>query len=517
MKSKVMKLEEAIGLIKDGDSIATAMANNAGNAEYLMKGLEDRFLSTNSPKGLTKYSGCGTPSDARLIHPGLLKKYVGAHPGPCIPIMKLIDSNSIEAYGLPQGVMQHMYRCTASKAPGLLTKTGMGTYVDPRQEGGRLNEAAKDNVCRIMQIDGEDWLFYKSFNIDVALIRVTTADEYGNATVEEEINVMEAYTIAAAVKSCGGKVILQTKYLVAGGALNAKNVSIPAEVVDAVVVVEEPELYHKQTLTTYYDPYFSGELIAPQGAIAQPPEVLNVPEIISRRAVYELFEGAIVNVGLGVGVGVGSVAAVENMADRLTFTIETGVFGGTPEPKNNFGAAINATCYLDHPAMFDFYNGGNLDITFLGVAEVGADGSVNVSRFGDIKAGRAQGGFIDITTTAKKIVFCSTFKSVGMKVEVANGKLKIIQEGKEPKFIEKVDQITFNGEIAAAKGQEVVYVTERCVFKLTKDGVMLTEIAPGVDMEKDIFGQMGFRPIVSEDLRVMDERIFIPGRMGCFD
>ena len=517
MKSKVMKLEEAIGLIKDGDSIATAMANNAGNPEYLMKGIEDRFLATNSPKGLTKYSGCGSPSDARLTHPGLLKKYIGSHPGPCAPVMKLIDSNNIEAYGLPQGVMQHLYRCTASKAPGILTKIGMGTYVDPRQEGGRLNEAAKDSVSRIMQIDGEDWLFYKSFSIDVALIRATTADENGNASFEEEYCLMEALAIAAAAKSCGGKVIIQVKNLVAGGAINAKNVAIPAELVDAIVVAVEPEIYHRQSLASYYDPYISGELKSPKGATAPPPEVLDIPEIISRRAVYELFEGAIINVGLGIGVGVGQVAAVEDMADRVCFTIECGVFGGTPAPKSNFGAVVNPTSFLDHPTMFDFYNGGNLDITFLGVAEVSADGSVNVSRFGDIKAGRAQGGFIDITTTAKKIVFCSIFKSGGTKAEVESGKLRILQEGKESKFVDKVNQITFNGEIAAAKGQEVVYITERCVFKLTKDGVMLTEIAPGIDMEKDIINQMGFRPIISKDLRVMDERIFKPGRMGCFD
>ena len=517
MKSKVMKLEEAIGLIKDGDSIVTAMANNAGNAEYLAKGLEDRFLATNSPKGLTKYSGCGTPCDARLAYPGLIKKYIGSHPGPCMPMMKLIDSNSIEAYGLPQGVMQHLYRCTASKMPGLLTKIGMGTYIDPRLEGGRLNEASKDSLSRIMQIDGEDWLFYKSFHIDVAMIRVTTADEYGNATIEEESNEVEALAVALAAKSCNGKVIIQAKYLVAGGVLNPKDVIIPAEIVDAIVIAEEPELYHKQTLSGFYSPYFSGERRAPLEAIAQPPAVLDMPEIISRRAVYELFEGAIINVGLGVGVGVGSVAAVENMADRVSFTIETGVFGGTPAPKSNFGAATNATCFVSHPSMFDFYFGGNLDITFLGTAEVGADGSVNSSRFGDMKAGRGQGGFIDITATAKKIVFCSLFKSGGMKAEVESGQLKIIQEGKESKFVEKVDQITFNGEIAVAKGQEVVYITERCVFKLTKDGVMLTEIAPGVDLEKDIFNQMGFRPIVSKDLKVMDERIFKPGRMGCFD
>ena len=517
LKTKVMKLEEAINLIKDGDAIVTATAGAIGNAEYLVKGVEERFLATGSPKGLIKYSGCGNPGDAHFAHPGFLKRFIGSHPGPCPPLMKLINDNAFEAYGLPQGVMQQLYRCAAAKQPGLLSKIGMGTYVDPRLEGGRLNEAAKDSINTMMQVDGEDWIYYKSFPINIALLRGTTADENGNMSIEEEALKLEILETAMAVKASNGKVIVQVKNVVAAGSIKAKDVVVPCELVDAVVVVEEPETNHMQTNRVYYSPYFSGELLAPEGAIEPPPEVLDLAELIGRRAVYELFHGAVVNVGLGVGVGVCSVAAVENMADKVTFTLELGAFGGTPTPKSNFGATTNPVSFVAHPSMFDFYHGGGLDIAFLGSAEVDADGNVNVSRFGELTAGRAQGGFIDISSSAKKVVFCTFFKGGGLKAAVEGNALKIEQEGSEAKFVEKVNQITFNGKLAAERGQEVVYITERCVFKMTKEGVMLTEIAPGLDVEKDILSQMSFKPVVSKDLKVMDARLYVPGRMGCFD
>ncbi|MCL1805402.1 MAG: acyl CoA:acetate/3-ketoacid CoA transferase [Clostridiales bacterium] len=517
MKTKVMKLEEAIGLVKDGDAVATSMAGNIGNAGYLIKGLETRFLETGSPKGLTKYSGCGHPSDAMFAHPGFIKRFVGSHPGPCPPMLAMIDNNELEAYGLPQGIIQQLYRCTAAKQPGLLSKIGIGTYVDPRQVGGRLNDVSKDSTNQIMEVGGEEWIFYKSFPVDVALIRATTADESGNIAIEEEALKLEILEIALAAKASGGKVLVQVKNVVANGSLKAKDVVIPAEAVDAVVVVEDIQAYHMQTNRTYYNPFLSGQLRAPQGAVAPPPEVLDMAELIGRRAVYELYPGAVVNVGLGVGVGVCSVAATENMVDRVTFTLELGAFGGTPTPKSDFGATVNPTSFIAHPSMFDFYHGGGLDIAFLGSAEVDREGNVNVSRFGEIKAGRAQGGFIDISQSAKKVVFCTYLKAGGLKAEVAGGKIEIGQEGKEIKFVEKVNEITFNGKLAVERGQEVVYITERCVFKLTKEGVVLTEIAPGVDLEKDVLAQMAFKPVVSKDLKVMDARIYVPGRMGCFD
>ena len=517
MKNKVMKLEDAISLIKDGDAIVTASGGGIGNPDYLAKGIEDSFLTTGSPNGLTKVSGCGHFCDARFGHPGILKRFIGAHPGPQAPMIKSINNNDCEAYSMPQGVMQQLFRAIAAKQPGILSKVGMGTYIDPRQECGRLNDAAKDSLSSIMRIDGEDWIFYKTFPINVALIRGTSADENGNISIEEEALKLELLEIALAAKASNGIVIAQVKNVVANGSIKAKDVYVPGEVVDAVVVAQNPEDHHMQTNSTYYSPFRSGELIAPRSAVAPPPKVLNFAEIIARRAVYELRPGAIVNVGLGVGVGVSSVAAVEGMSDRVTFTIELGAIGGTPTPRNDFGATQNPTAFMPHPNMFDFYHAGMLDICFLGSAEVDADGNVNVSRFGEIKAGRAQGGFIDISQSAKKAVFCTFFKGGGLKGSVDIGNVSIEQEGNETKFVSAVNQITFSGKQAIEKGQEVVYITERCVFKLTGEGVTLTEIAPGIDLERDILSQMGFKPAISKDLKVMDERIYIPGRMGCFD
>ena len=516
MKTKVMKIGEALDFIKDGDAIVSAMAGSVGDPSYLHKCLEDRFLERNSPKGLTLYSGCGHSADKRFAHPGFLKKYVGSHPGPQVDLMNLIENNAFEAYGIPQGVLQQLYRCGSAKQPGVMTKIGMGTYVDPRQDGGRLNTAAKDDICRLVQMDGEDWLYYKSFPINIAFIRGTTADEFGNLTIEEEALKLEILEIALAARSTGGKVIAQVKKVARGGTIKAKEVVVPGELIDAVVVCEEPELYHLQT-RNFYSPYLSGELKSPQGALAQPSAVLESTDIVCRRAAYELYPDAILNVGVGIGSGVPTVATIEDMVDKITFTLELGTFGGTPTGKSDFGATSNPTAYVAHPTMFDFYHSGGLDIAFLGAAEVDTAGNVNVSRVGELKSGRAQGGFIDISQSAKKVVFCTQFRAGGLKAAIADGKMEIKQEGRETKFVDKVNQITFNGAMASAAGQEVVYVTERCVFRLTKEGVVLEEIAPGVDLQKDILDKMGFKPIVSDNLKLMDSRIFIPGRMGCFD
>lgn len=511
-----MKVEEALDLIKDGDGIVTSMAGAVGDPTYVVKCLGDRYKERKSPKGLTLFSGCGHSSDMYFAQPGFLKRFIGSHPSPCPPLMEMFDKNEIEAYGLPQGVLQQLYRCSANKQPGLLTKIGIGTYVDPRMEGGKLNSAAKEDINEIMVIGGEEYIFYKSFPIHVAIIRGTTADENGNLTIEQEALKLEILETAMAAKASGGKVIAQVLRVAANGTLKAKDVAVPGELVDAVVVAEEPELYHKQT-RNFYSPYLSGELRMPPGAAAKPPEKLEAADVICRRAVYELYPGAVVNVGMGIGAGVGSVASVEGMTDKITFTLELGAFGGTPTPISDFGATVNPTAFVSHPSMFDFYHGGGLDITFLGAAEIDGSGNVNVSRFGEFKSGRAQGGFIDISQSARKVVFCTYFKAQGLKTAIAGGKLNILREGGSAKFVDKVDQITFSGDMAVKTDKEVVYVTERAVFRLTKEGVTLTEIAPGVDLQKDILDQMGFKPVVSKDLKTMDPRIFIPGRMGCFD
>ena len=521
MSKKVMDASAAVGLIKDGDTIAISSASMVGYPDYVVKYLEDRYIADQHPAGLTLYAGCGHGNplgygaDDRFGHPGFLKRTVCTHPDVVPNLRKYIESNEIECYVFPQGVVQQLYRCSAAKQPGLMTKIGIGTYIDPRQDGGKLNAKTTEDLVEVVTVEGEEYLFYKSRPIDVAIFRATSADENGNITIEEEALKLEILEIALAAKASKGKVIVQVKNVVSAGSLNANNVVVPGELVDAIVVCDDVEQYHKQTAATIYSPFMSGELRCPSGAVAQPKPVLKANDIVCRRAAFELKRGTIVNVGVGIGSGVGTVAAIEGVTEDLTFTLELGAFGGTPQSAPDFGATVNGTSFLAHPSMFDFYHGGGLDITFLGAAQIDAEGNVNVSYFGGRAAG--QGGFIDISQTAKKVVFCTYFTAKGFEAEISGGALNIVNDGKIPKFVEKVDQITFNGPLAREKGQEVIICTERAVFQLVKEGVMIIEIAPGVDLERDIFGHMGFKPIVSKDLKVMDTRVFIPGRMGFFD
>ena len=516
-----MEASAAIGLLNDGDTIAISAAGIPGYPDYAVKCLEDRFLATGHPSGLTIYSGCGHGSPLRygagdrFAHPGFLKRTVCTHPSPNIELGKRIDAGDIEAYILPQGALHKVYRSIAAKQPGILTKTGIGTYVDPRQDGGKANSNTTEDLVELMVIDGEEYLFYKSRPINAAIIRGTSADEQGNVTIEEEPLKLEILEIALAAKASKGKVIVQVKNAVAAGSLKAKDIVVPGEIVDAVIVCDEPEEYHRQTAATVYSPYLSGELISPPGALIKPKSVLSVEDIVCRRAVYELVRGEIVNIGFGIGAGVGEVAELEGITKDLTFTLELGSFGGTPLGGADFGAALNPTSFISHTSMFDFYHGGGLDITFLGMAQIDSEGNVNVSRFGGRALGH--GGFIDISESANKVVYCTTFSTKGFECSIENGCLNIIHDGSISKFVDKVEQITFNGKLSRNKGQEVVVCTERAVFCLVKDGVMLTEIAPGVNLEKDILGKMGFKPIISDNLKVMDQRIFIPGRMGCFE
>jgi propionate CoA-transferase len=516
-----MDVSAALDLINDGDTVAIASAGWVGYPEYVVKSLEDRYLETSHPAALTLYSGCGHGNPLglgvgnRFGHPGFLKRTVCSHPNVTPVLGKFIDSGEIEGYCFPQGVIQQLYRCAAAKQPGLLTKIGIGTYVDPRQDGGKLNSNTTEDLVEIMTIDDEEYLFFRTKPVNAALFRGTVADENGNVTIDEEALKHEILEIALAARASGGKVIVQVKHVVSAGTLKAKNVVVPGELVDAVVVCTDYEQYHKQTAATIYSPYLSGELTSPPGAVSKPKDVLGAEDIVCRRATFELSRGAIVNVGVGIGSGIGAVADVEGLTKDLTFTIELGTFGGTPTSGADFASAYNVTSFIAHPSMFDYYHSGGLDIAFLGAAQIDAEGHVNVSRF----SGRAmgQGGFIDITQTSKKVVFCSTFTTKGFECSVEGGSLNIKNDGSIQKFVDKVEQITFNGELSREKGQEVMICTERAVFRLVKDGVMLTEIAPGVDLEKDILAKMGFKPLISDDLKVMDSRIFIPGRMGCFD
>ena len=523
MKSKVMGISEALALIKDRDEVAITACGGIGYPEFLAAKLEELYVATGHPAALTLYSGGGHGNpmmphahDARFAHPGFLKRHICTHPKVVPRLREMIENNELECYVFPQGVINQLYRCASARQAGVLTKIGMGTYVDPRQDGGKINSVTTEDLVRLIEIDGEEWLYYKSFPINVALIRGTYADANGNVTIDREALKLEVLECAMAAKAAGGVVIVQVEREVANFSLNSKDVVVPGVLVDAVVVAEEPETYHRQTPSPVHNPYISGEARSPAAVTtAAMATELNANDIMCRRAALELFPGAIVNLGVGLGSGVGMVAAAEGFIEKLNFTLELGVFGGTPVPAPSFGVSINPESFVSPPVMFDFYHGGNLDIAVLGAAEVDKQGNVNVSKFGGHPNG--QGGFIDISSAAKTVIFCVSMRTKGFKAKVIDGKLEIKQEGSIAKFVDEAEQITFNGKYALESGQKVYYITERAVFHLTKEGVTLVEISPGMALEKDILQQMDFMPALAKDIKIMDERIFRPGKMGCFD
>jgi propionate CoA-transferase len=380
--------------------------------------------------------------------------------------------------------------------------------VDPRLEGGKLNDRAREegDVVQLITLNGEEKLFYPAFPIHVSVIRATYADTNGNCTFQREGVLADAIAMAQAAKNSGGHVIVQVEKVVEYKSLDSRMVKLPGVYVDAIVV-SKPE-NHMQTFSTYYNPAFSGETRVPVADMAPLP--LDVRKVVVRRAAMELNPGAVVNLGIGMPEGVASVAAEEGI-EGIVLTTEAGTIGGFPAGGKDFGATTNPDCVLDQPSQFDFYDGGGLDVTFLGLAQTDAAGNVNVSKFGTKIAGC--GGFINISQNAKKVVFCGTFTAGGLKVDISDGQIEISEEGKTQKFLEQVEQVTFSGAYARQKGQTVLYITERAVFELTEEGVELKEIAPGVNLEKDILEQMSFRPVI-KDWKLMDERLFRQEKMG---
>jgi propionate CoA-transferase len=514
MRNKVISAEEAVRLVKSGDTIGISGFIGMGHPAELTEALEKRFIDTGEPKNLTLTYGASQNDGKswwglnRFAREGFVKKVIAGHYGLQPDLNKMIVENKIEAYNIPQGVMMHLFRAIAGKKPGVLTHVGLRTFADPRETGCRLNEISKREVVKLIEIDGEEYLFYKSYPINVAFIRGTSADTRGNISIEKEGISLEFLPLAMAAHNSGGVVIAQVERVVEAGSLHPMMVKVPGIVVDYVVVAR-PE-NHKQSMAEQYNPALSGEVRVPLSSLQ--PIALDDRKIICRRAAMELIEGAVINTGIGMPEGVALVAAEEGFSDQLTMTVEPGPVGGVPLSGLRFGCSLNPEALLDHPNQFDFYDGGGLDLAVLGLAECDQFGNVNVSKFGPRIAGA--GGFINITQNTMHVIFTGTLTAGGLEVAVVDGKLKIVQEGKSRKFVPKVGHITFSGQYAKKVGQKVLYVTERAVFELTANGLMLTEIAPGIDLEKEVLGQMDFRPLISPNLRLMDARIFRDEPMG---
>ena len=511
---KVVTAEEAVGRIKDEDTVATGGFTTTNLPFELFHALRNRFLKTGKPRDLTIVQPAGQSGGKEvgfdlLGIEHLIKKLIFTHSGKAPLTSELIMKNKVIAYCLPQGVISQLFRNIAAKKPCLITHTGLYTFVDPRVEGGKVNDITKkeEDLVELTKIDGKEYLLYKTFPVDFALIRGTTADERGNISMEKEGVTLENLSIAQATKNCGGTVVVQVEK--AKGTLPSRIVKIPGILVDYVVIATKPE-YNWQTIHESYNPAISGETILPPSKVE--PRPLNERKVIGRRAAMEIKAGNIINLGIGMSTEVANVAMEENIYEKFTLTVESGVAGGVPLSGLDFGVGINYESLIDQPYQFDFYQGGGLDLGFLGMAQVDEKGNVNVSKFGGRFAGC--GGFIDITQNAKKVVFCGTLTTKGLQVQVDGGRLKILQEGSIKKFVKNVEHITFSGEYARKFGKEVLYITERAVLRLSKNGLVLEEIAPGVDLERDILSKMDFSPTVSSKLKVMAEKIFKKPKIG---
>lgn len=506
---------EAAQLLEDGWTVSTSGFTGSGHAEGVSAAVEKRFLETGRPRGLTLLYAAGqgdraTRGTGRYGHEGLLKRIIGGHWGAAPRLGALAVANKVEAYNWPQGVIAQLYRAIAGGKPGVVSQIGLHTFIDPRHDGGKLNSVTTEELVELVTLRGREYLFYPSMPIHCAILRATSADADGNLSMEEEPHFNDVLPLAQAAHNSGGIVIAQVKRMKPKGAIHPMQVKVPGILVDYVVVAENAE-DHWQTYGEEFNPAYTGDLrgdLRIEGA-ARPanPAPLDVRRIIQRRAVFELmkWKKPIVNLGVGMPSGVGEVAREEGLRD-FVMTVESGPIGGIPASFPSFGASANPDAIITHAEQFDFYDGGGLDLTFLGLAQMDVEGNVNVSRFGDRVAG--VGGFVNITQTAKEVVFMGSLTAKGLEVRATDGRLEIVREGAVKKVLTRVEHLSFNGPYTAGRGTKVLYITERAVFDLRQGRLTLAEVAPGVDLQRDVLAQLGAPVPVAPDLKPMDARIF---------
>lgn len=519
IRVQVMTAEEAASSIPDGAVITVSSSSGLACPDTILKAIGDRFRATGHPRAITAIHPIaagdmyGIKGVDHIAQKGLLKRIIaGSYPSgpssmPSPIIWKMILDNEVEAYNVPSGLLYDMHREVAAKRPGVITKVGLDTFVDPRRQGCKMNRATTEELVRVVEFNGEEWLHLKNVPPDVAIIRATTADEYGNLSTEHEGAYLGAIEQALAARNNGGTVIAQVKRIVAAGSIPTQRVHVPSSLVDCIVV----DPLQRQTTQTDYDAAISGEVRRPWSDFRS--AAWSTDMVIAGRAAQELHDGDVVNLGFGIAANVPQILIDEGKPDAVNWVIEQGAVGGVPLTGFAFGCSANAHAFLPAPQQFTYFQGGGFDCSLLSFMEVDQAGNVNVSRLSakpHVTAGC--GGFVDITSHAKKLIFVGYFMAGGLELNVGGGRLEIIRDGKYSKFVNNVEHVTFSGTVGRTRGQDVTYITERCVIKLQSDGLTVTEIAPGIDLKKHVLDRSSFPLKVSNDLKLMDARLFMGAR-----
>lgn len=505
----IMSAAEAAATVPDGATLAmTGSGGGILEADDVLAAIEQRFLATGHPRDLTVIHGLGIGDGQktglnRLAHEGLVRRVVGGHWSWSPGMQALAASGAIEAYSLPTGIIAALLRESGARRPGVFSQVGLGTFVDPRRQGGRLNDVSHDDLVTLTEIDGVEYLHYRPVHVDIGLVRGSSMDELGNVSCAEEAASLDSQAVAAAARGCGGRIIAQVKRRVAVGGQDPRTVSVPGPLVDIGVL--SPGQW--QTYAGEFDAAFSQAAPAGRPRPAPRPTVPGPRDVVARRAALEVPSGCVLNVGFGMSAGVVDILAGEHRLDDVHLVIEQGAVGGVPETGELFGLSRYPAALVSSLAQFDFFATGMLDIAVLGMAEADRYGNVNVSKVGPSVVG--PGGFIDIAHAASTVVFCGTFTARGLRADVTPGALRIAAEGRVRKFVHEVSQVTFDAATARRRGQRALYVTERAVFELRDEGPVLIEIAPGIDLNRDVLDQMDFQPVLDPSPRRMPPEVFI--------